>query len=285
MSGVERAPSVIESPNATIADDPRPARHFHARQPVVLLRRSGERKLGRPGEVPFRRHVRRSATPSRASSGLPVSLGKYRLTARSPSAGTSRSTGSLTTTTPGIIVNDALPANVSGTIGAGTIEDPVPRLARCAAPTTTGVDPNAFDSSDPGATAADARSQNHAHRLIRKRRDAERGPAASPAASVTASRSQSRARRRGRGSRRCRAGSRSRRCRRRSRRRRVVPVRCRVRPAPRSRRSDQLLRGPPRRHPVSLGRVLLAFDVPCADATAPCRRSRLLRATVRARPA
>jgi hypothetical protein len=56
------------------------------------------------------------------------------------------STGSLTTTTPGIIVNDALPPTVSARSVPATTEDPVARLATCAEPTTTGIEPKALEN-------------------------------------------------------------------------------------------------------------------------------------------
>src|SRR5512141_1310698 len=44
------------------------------------------------------------------------------------------------------MVKDGRPANVSARSDAGSMDELVARRARCAAPTVTGDDPNAFDS-------------------------------------------------------------------------------------------------------------------------------------------
>jgi hypothetical protein len=43
-------------------------------------------------------------------------------------------------------VNEAFPANVNARSVPGAIDEPVPRRAICAAPTMTGLDPNALDN-------------------------------------------------------------------------------------------------------------------------------------------
>ena len=73
--------------------------------------------------------------PSGWTVGNPVSSGRYTDTARSASAGTVRSTGSLTTIVPGGTTVDGRPPNVSARSEAGTIAAPFARSAMCAAPT------------------------------------------------------------------------------------------------------------------------------------------------------
>ena len=75
-----------------------------------------------------------------------AAAGKKRLIARSDSAGTSRSTGSLTTMDRADTVVDARPRNIRVRSDAGSMSASAVRRAICARPTTNGWSPNAFDS-------------------------------------------------------------------------------------------------------------------------------------------
>jgi hypothetical protein len=75
-----------------------------------------------------------------------VLSGRNRLTARSESAGTSRSTGSLSTVAPAAMFTVERPRNASARSDAGSVSASLRRRAMRAPPITSGRSPNVFES-------------------------------------------------------------------------------------------------------------------------------------------
>jgi hypothetical protein len=149
---VELVPSMIESPKATIAPaclearTSTPASQYHAGNPdaaastgmTVFAVKSPEAEMYTLWRV------------SKCQVAGAVFPGTKMLTARSPRAGTSKSTASLTTSAPAGIVIDGLPPKVSLRSEPGTLAAPAAWRAMRAAPMTRPLAPKVENQSyDP----------------------------------------------------------------------------------------------------------------------------------------
>jgi len=144
VPGVEVAPSVIESPNATIAAEASGASTSTPEMNIQAVEVAAPGNSTTDVESPALMYAVRRAIECLVAG--PVSSGRYTLMARSASAGISRSTGSLSALAPGGILIDGFPANVNTRSDPSTIADSWAWRATCAAPMVTADPPNAFDS-------------------------------------------------------------------------------------------------------------------------------------------
>ena len=142
-SFVDVAPSVIESPKATMAAafagamTSTPEIQYHDRVVAASV------SIGCAVTLPLAIYV--VCSPVACVVSWPLSPGTYTLIERSPSCGTCRSIGSLVISAPAGIVTLGFPLNMRVRSEPVAIPDSLLRSATCAAPIISGALPNAFE--------------------------------------------------------------------------------------------------------------------------------------------